>query len=47
MLTFVKIDGVVDMMTTEGTFDQRKFVRGCVDVIRSGKVDVWPGINSI
>ncbi len=47
MLTFVNVNGVVDIATTEGTFTSDLFRRACVSLVKRGPLHHFPGRNSI
>mmetsp|Transcript_20409 Transcript_20409/g.18547 ORF Transcript_20409/g.18547 Transcript_20409/m.18547 type:complete len:356 (+) Transcript_20409:39-1106(+) len=47
LLCFLGVDGLQQVYSTEGTFDRLKFISYCRDFALSGKVQLYPGINSV
>ncbi len=47
VLCFLGVDGIQECYQTEGTFDRAKFIEYCRQFVLSGKVESYPGRNSI
>ena len=47
LLCFINADGLVEAFMTEGTFNRLKFLDCLRNLIRSGKIQQYPGRNSI
>lgn len=47
LLCFVNVHGLVESFITEGTFTRALFFQHCREFALSGKVHVYPGVNSI
>eukprot|EP00732_Lithocolla_globosa_P002706 Lithocolla_globosa_v1_NODE_1873_length_2282_cov_108.426325.p1 type:complete len:360 gc:universal NODE_1873_length_2282_cov_108.426325:102-1181(+) len=47
VLSFLGVDGLFESFETSGTFDRQEFFRCCKQLLDSGKVQKYPGRNSI
>lgn len=47
LLSFINIEGLVETFMTEGTFNRVIFLKCLRDLIKSGKIQQYPGRNSV
>eukprot|EP00734_Pompholyxophrys_sp_LG126_P000219 Pompholyxophrys_sp_v1_NODE_54_length_2873_cov_21.439120.p1 type:complete len:355 gc:universal NODE_54_length_2873_cov_21.439120:1740-2804(+) len=47
VLSFLCVNGILETFKTEGTFDRKLFFEKCKELLESGKVQVYPGLNSV
>eukprot|EP00734_Pompholyxophrys_sp_LG126_P000474 Pompholyxophrys_sp_v1_NODE_211_length_1152_cov_1.803099.p1 type:complete len:242 gc:universal NODE_211_length_1152_cov_1.803099:105-830(+) len=47
ILSFLGVNGILETFKTEDTFDRKLFFEKCKQLLDSGKVQVYPGRNSV